>query len=107
MVWGRFRLSLRRIVACWACKLLFWLFLVLRRLLAGDALVDEAQCDAKFPEPNFRRLPCIMRRRTASHCAFRRIRTSKRRCHDDTSEIPYFDTITVEIGTCLVRGDQS
>ena len=57
----------------------FWTFLVLRRLLlAGDALVDEAQCGAKFLVPKFRRLPCIMRRRTASHCVFRRIRTSKR-----------------------------
>ena len=58
----------RRIVACWAYKLLFWLFLVLRRLLlAGDALVDKAQCDAKFIASNLRRLLCMMRRRTASH----------------------------------------
>ena len=47
------------------------------------------------------------RRRTASHCAFRRIRTSKRRCHDETSKSPCFYTISVGIGMCLVRGDPS
>ena len=36
------------------------------------------------------------RRWTASHCVFRRFRTSKTRCHDVTSKIPCFDTITVE-----------
>ena len=46
-----------------------------------------------------------MRRWDGSHCAFRRIRTSKRRCHDDTSKIPCFDKMTVEVGMCLVRGD--
>ena len=87
---------------------IFLLFLVLRRLLlAGDALVDEARCGAKFLVPNFMRLPCIMRRRTASHCTLRRIRTSKRRYHDDTSKIPCFYTNTVEIDACLVRDDVS
>ena len=38
-----------------------------------------------------------------SHCVFRRIWPSKKRCHDDTSKIPCFYTITVEIDTCLVR----
>ena len=32
---------------------------------------------------------------------------SKTRCHDDTTKIPCFDTIAVEIDMCLVRGDQA
>ena len=46
-----------------------------------------------------------MRRQIASHCVFRRIRHSKTRCHDDTSKIHSFYTITVKIDMCLVIRD--
>ena len=49
----------------------------------------------------------IMRRRTASHCVFRRIGPSKTLCDESSSKIPFFYTLTVDIDVCLVRGDPS
>jgi len=37
--------------------------------------------------------------------SIREIGPSTRRFHDDASKIPCFDTLTVEIGMCLARGD--
>ena len=51
--------------------------------------------------------PSGMRRWDGSHCLFRRIGASKSRCYDKTSKFRCFDTITVAIDTCLVRGDPS
>jgi len=48
-----------------------------------------------------------MRPRIASLCVFRRIGASKTRCHDDTSNIPCFDTLAVESDACLVLGHPS
>ena len=39
--------------------------------------------------------------------SIREVGPSTRRSHDDASKIPCFDTLTVEIGMCLARGDPS